>query len=30
MKLEGTIVAMVTPYTKGDEIDEEGISNNFS
>ncbi|WP_414468558.1 4-hydroxy-tetrahydrodipicolinate synthase [Methanobacterium sp. ACI-7] len=30
MKLEGTIVAMVTPYTKSDEIDEEGIRENIN
>ena len=30
MKLEGTIVAMVTPYTKNDEIDEKGIRENIS
>lgn len=30
MKLEGTIVAMVTPYTENDEIDEEGIRENIN
>ncbi len=30
MRLEGTIVAMVTPYTKNDEIDEEGIRENIN
>lgn len=30
MKLEGTIVAMVTPYTKSDEIDENGIRENIN
>jgi len=30
MKLEGTTVAMVTPYTKNDEIDEEGIRENIN
>jgi 4-hydroxy-tetrahydrodipicolinate synthase len=30
MKFEGTIVAMVTPYTKNDEIDEEGIRENIN
>ena len=30
MKLEGTIVAMVTPYTESDEIDEEGIRENIN
>ena len=30
MKLEGTIVAMVTPYTKSDEIDEDGIRENIN
>ena len=30
MKLEGTIVAMVTPYTKSDEIDVEGIRENIN
>jgi len=30
MKFEGTIVAMVTPYTKNDKIDEEGIRENIN
>lgn len=30
MKLEGTTVAMVTPYAKNDEIDEEGIRENIN
>lgn len=30
MKFEGTIVAMVTPYTKNDELDEEGIRENIN
>lgn len=30
MKLEGTTVAMVTPYTENDEIDEEGIRENIN
>ena len=30
MKFEGTTVAMVTPYTKNDEIDEEGIRENIN
>jgi len=30
MKLEGTIVAMVTPYTKSDKIDDEGIRENIN
>lgn len=30
MKLEGTTVAMVTPYTKDDEIDEMGIRENIN
>lgn len=30
MKLEGTTVAMVTPYTEDDEIDEDGIRENIN
>ncbi|MGZ7208476.1 MAG: 4-hydroxy-tetrahydrodipicolinate synthase [Methanobacterium sp.] len=30
MKLEGTIVAMVTPYTKSDDLNEEGIRDNIN
>lgn len=30
MKIEGTIVAMVTPFTKDDEIDEEGMRENIN
>lgn len=30
MKFEGTTVAMVTPYTKNDEIDEMGIRENIN
>ncbi len=30
MKLEGTTVAMVTPYKENDEIDEEGIRENIN
>lgn len=30
MKLEGTIVAMVTPYTKSDQVDEEGVRENIN
>ncbi len=30
MKLKGTIVAMVTPYTENDEIDEEGTRENIN
>ncbi|MGZ7046760.1 MAG: 4-hydroxy-tetrahydrodipicolinate synthase [Methanobacterium sp.] len=30
MKLEGTIVAMVTPYTKSDDVNEEGIRDNIN
>jgi dihydrodipicolinate synthase len=30
MKFEGTIVAMVTPFTKNNEIDEKGIRENIS
>ena len=30
MKFEGTTVAMVTPYTKNDGIDEEGIRENIN
>jgi len=30
MKFEGTTVAMVTPYTKNDELDEDGIRENIN
>jgi 4-hydroxy-tetrahydrodipicolinate synthase len=30
MNLEGTIVAMITPFTSNDEIDEEGYRKNIN
>ena len=30
MKFEGTYVAMVTPFTKDKEIDEEGFRSNIN
>ncbi|HNR26835.1 MAG TPA: dihydrodipicolinate synthase family protein, partial [Methanobacteriaceae archaeon] len=30
MKLEGTTVAMITPFTTSDEVDEEGMRENIN
>lgn len=30
MKIEGTIVAMVTPFTEDDEVDEAGLRENIN